>query len=351
MTFQTASFVLKIETNSSVPKYVQAAKSIAEDIKSGKIKKGQRIPSINDLSDKNDMSRDTIEKAFKILRDRDLIFSVKGVGNFVSATNADNKINILFFINKPSSYKIETYNSFVSKLGEKAHVNMYLYYYDDALFVTELKKNLHNYHYFVIMPHFRNKMHNHVNFTPRALKAVESIPKDKLIILDNSPFEISGSFISIYQDFQDDIKHSLKKALSKLKKYQKIILVYPLNSVFPCPAPVLSGFVTFCSKHQFDYEIQNEIESDLQFEVKQVYITVEDSDLVNLISQIKVKKLILGKDVGVISYNETPLKALLDITVISTDFKAMGEAAANLLLSGQKKAYKNQFQYIERKSL
>lgn len=351
MTFQTAPFVLKIESNSSVPKYIQAAKCIAEDIKSGKIKKGQRIPSINDLSDKNRMSRDTIEKAFKILRDRDLIFSVKGVGNFVSASDADTKINILFFINKPSSYKIETYNSFVSALGDKAHVNMFLYYYDDALFITELKKNLHNYHYFVIMPHFKNKMQHHVNFTPKALKAVESIPKEKLIILDNSPFEISGSFISIYQDFQQDIVQSLTEALPKLKKYEEIILVYPLRSVFPCPAPVLSGFTAFCSLHGFEYEILNEISSDLKFETRQVFITEEDSDLVGLISQAKEKNLVLGRDLGVISYNETPLKALLDITVVSTDFKGMGEAAANLLLSGEKKVYKNPFQYIERRSL
>ncbi|WP_185965281.1 hypothetical protein [Flavobacterium franklandianum] len=42
--------------------------------------------------------------------------------------------------------------------------------------------------------------------------------------------------------------------------------------------------------------------------------------------------MVTEKDVGVISYNETPLKALLGITVISTDFKGMGEAAAKIIL-------------------
>jgi DNA-binding LacI/PurR family transcriptional regulator len=42
----------------------------------------------------------------------------------------------------------------------------------------------------------------------------------------------------------------------------------------------------------------------------------------------------VGKDVGVISYNETPLKKIIlnGITTISTDFQAMGEKAAQLIL-------------------
>jgi DNA-binding LacI/PurR family transcriptional regulator len=43
----------------------------------------------------------------------------------------------------------------------------------------------------------------------------------------------------------------------------------------------------------------------------------------------------VGKHVGVISYNETPLKKLIlnGITTISTDFQMMGEKAADLVLN------------------
>jgi DNA-binding LacI/PurR family transcriptional regulator len=42
----------------------------------------------------------------------------------------------------------------------------------------------------------------------------------------------------------------------------------------------------------------------------------------------------LGKHVGVISYNETPLKKIIlnGITTISTDFQMMGEKTAQLIL-------------------
>ena len=52
-----------------------------------------------------------------------------------------------------------------------------------------------------------------------------------------------------------------------------------------------------------------------------------------------------------ISYNETPLKELLGITVISTDFKAMGETAAYMVLKNKKEKVKNVFKYIERNSV
>jgi DNA-binding LacI/PurR family transcriptional regulator len=42
----------------------------------------------------------------------------------------------------------------------------------------------------------------------------------------------------------------------------------------------------------------------------------------------------VGKDVGVISYNETPLKKIIlsGITTISTDFEMMGRRVAEVIL-------------------
>ena len=47
------------------------------------------------------------------------------------------------------------------------------------------------------------------------------------------------------------------------------------------------------------------------------------------------KEYELGKDVGVISYNDTALKQLFGISVVSTDFNIMGETAAKMILNKQ----------------
>ena len=67
----------------------------------------------------------------------------------------------------------------------------------------------------------------------------------------------------------------------------------------------------------------------------EVYINLMEDDLVVLIEKIFSLGLQIGKDVGVISYNETPLKKILlnGITTISTDFKMMGTIAAEIIKS------------------
>ena len=61
----------------------------------------------------------------------------------------------------------------------------------------------------------------------------------------------------------------------------------------------------------------------------------------------------LGSDFGIISYNETPLKKVVEngITTISTDFRAMGKIMAEMILKGQKKQIENKCSLIIRKSL
>ncbi|MEO6329449.1 MAG: transcriptional regulator, partial [Ginsengibacter sp.] len=57
------------------------------------------------------------------------------------------------------------------------------------------------------------------------------------------------------------------------------------------------------------------------------------NDLVVLIEKIIESKLKVGHEVGVISYNETPLKKIIlnGITTISTDFEAMGIETARII--------------------
>ncbi len=118
-------------------------------------------------------------------------------------------------------------------------------------------------------------------------------------------------------------------------------------------APIVSElrFQQFCREYDFDFEVLNEIYDDMELRSKGVYITIQERDLVNLVRQVRKKELVLGKDIGIISYNETPLKELLGITVISTDFKTMGETAAYMVLKNKKEKVKNVFRYIERNSV
>jgi DNA-binding LacI/PurR family transcriptional regulator len=77
-------------------------------------------------------------------------------------------------------------------------------------------------------------------------------------------------------------------------------------------------------------------ESDVS--IGKAYFVISDSDLVSIIKTCRSKKYELGKDVGVISYNDTPMKQIVGggISVISTNFEKMGKDAAEFVKNKQK---------------
>ncbi|PXX25444.1 GntR family transcriptional regulator [Arenibacter sp. ARW7G5Y1] len=342
---------IKIDDNSRIPKYRQIVDSIINNISNGNLKIDDKIPSINSLSEEFILSRDTVEKAYQILKERKIITSIRGKGYYITRTKLISKVSILFLINKLSAYKMRIYNSFINTIGGNSHTDLHIYHCDNSLFVSLIEKNINAYDYYIIMPHFKTDDLKHINYTDEAIKAINRIPKNKLILMDNNNLEIPGDTIEIYQDFENDIYNALKEGLAKISRYGKMILVYPENAVYPYPRRILQGFRKFCVEHKIDFEVLNEIFDDIVLKKGDLFITIEETDLVSLVNQIRDKEFILGLEIGVISYNDTPLKELLGITVISTDFKAMGETASRMILNKEKGKIKNPFNFIDRNSI
>ncbi|MFO7701612.1 MAG: substrate-binding domain-containing protein, partial [Psychroflexus maritimus] len=75
------------------------------------------------------------------------------------------------------------------------------------------------------------------------------------------------------------------------------------------------------------------------FKIKKgaLYFLVSDRTLAGLLEQCAEKGYELGRKVGIISYNETPMKKYVKngITVISTDFELMGRKAAEFVTSNE----------------
>ncbi len=246
---------VEIDSQSRIPKYRQIVDSIIHNISIGNLNIDEKIPSINSFSEEYLLSRDTVEKAYSILKERKIITSIRGKGYYITRTKLLSKVNILFMINKLSTYKMRIYNSFVNSIGGNSHTDLHIYHCDNSLFLNLLEKNRSAYDYYIIMPHFKTEDLKHISYTNEAVKAINKIPKDKLVIMDNNRIAIDDPFIEIYQDFENDIYGALKEGLSKIRKYQKLFLVYPENSVYPYPRRILHGFRKFCIEFALDYDI------------------------------------------------------------------------------------------------
>jgi DNA-binding GntR family transcriptional regulator len=116
----------EIDENSQVPKYKQVVKLVLSDIESGIYKSGDRIPSINETSEEYLIARDTVEKAYKELLQKNVIVSVKGKGYFVAREVSTSGLRICLVFNKLSTYKKAVYDSFVKTLDTRATVDLHV---------------------------------------------------------------------------------------------------------------------------------------------------------------------------------------------------------------------------------
>jgi len=339
-------FQLDIDEESSVPKYKQIVNSIIDRIVAGNIKLGQKIPSINEISFEYYLSRDTVEKAYSELKELNYITSVRGKGFYVTQNEPRTKIRVLLILNKLSAYKKIIYHAFTAALRDKAIVDLQIHHLDPVYFRSIVKANKSRYNYFVIMPHFRS-------FSKETIETLQEIPDNKLILLDNLVEGLEGNFGAVYQDFKMDIYHALCAAKDALEKYRSIILAFPQQTLHPYPTRIMEGFRKFCTSFHFDFKIIEEISIDHKPEKGEAYVVIEETDLANLLHAARLKKLNIGEELGVISYNETPLKRVLEkgVTVISTDHETMGKVAAEMILNRQMIRFKCPFNLIKRNTL
>ena len=315
---------LFIDYYSATPKYLQLANSIIKAIGDGKIKKDEILPSINELSFEFEISRDTAEKGYKYLKKIGVLGSVPGKGYFVQDNNVKQKLKIFLLFNKLSPHKKIIYDAFVTSLGELASIDFYIYNNDFDFFKRLIQNAKKEYTHYVIIPHFLDGGEN-------AYDVINMIPKDKLILLDKLVHGIEGQYGAVYENFEKDIYGALEQALPHLSKYHTIKIIVPFYTYHP--VEILKGFTRFCQQYAFNHKVVHNIANE-PIKEGEAYINLMEDDLVILIEKILATKMKLGKHVGVISYNETPMKKIIlnGITTISTDFQMMGEKTAQLIL-------------------
>lgn len=69
---------------SRTPDYLRVVDSITEQIRSGELKPGDKLPTYAQLADTYKVSVSTAQAALRLLRDRGLIEGHQGKGTFVS---------------------------------------------------------------------------------------------------------------------------------------------------------------------------------------------------------------------------------------------------------------------------
>ncbi|MEY4309947.1 MAG: hypothetical protein RL422_2150 [Bacteroidota bacterium] len=335
--------MIYFDPSSSKPKYQQLIDGIIDGINSGLLEHGKQLPSINKVASEFNMARMTVTKAYDDLREKGLISSHHGKGFYVSSTNTKNALRVFILMDALTPYKEILYDSIIQHLGEDVSHNLFFHYHDIELFEELITNNLGKYNHYIILPHFNKSV----------ARIVSKIPKDKLLVLDINVKEFSDDYSILYQNFESNIYQGLNACLDKVKKYQQINLLLSSKSFQYTPDGIIQGFTQFCSENNLEFDIIPDLDDDYELQVNQAYIVFREYDLIKMINWTTKNKLKVGKDIGIISYDDTPLKEIIaeGISVISNDFKKMGERAAEMIINRDKGRESNEFYFIDRGSL
>ena len=324
-----------LDISDKAPIYKQLVEQFEESIRSGKLKPGEQVPSMNHFSMQMGISKETVKKAYGILSEKGLLVPKQGKGFYAAESYLDSKPKVLVLFDKLSIYKEVLYNSLAEELGEHADLTILTHNQNIELFTYYLDTYLDKFDYYVISPHFPLDKASQ----QAAVKLISRVPNRKLIMVDHWMQNYQGNYGAVYQDFENDVYEGLKQGLDKLKTTSCLKVVTLPSSLYG--SMVTRGVDRFVQEFNIPVSYSDSVVDEiLPNETYLILSSQLDSGLAAFARKIKEQNLEVGKDVFVISYNEFDLNEVVlnGLTTISTDFKQMGRTAAQMIIS--KKSWK-----------
>ncbi|HKL72289.1 MAG TPA: GntR family transcriptional regulator [Marinilabiliaceae bacterium] len=317
------NFRFKISEKSGLPKFRQIVDSVNDAVAENQLIVGDHLPSVNQICQDYKISRDTVFKAYTLLKEQGVVDSVPNKGYFIAKAVR----RVFLFLDTFKAYKEVLYDSFIKNLPKSILAEVHFHHYKPDVFKRQIEESIGKYAKYVVMPFDHDGMEDILSL----------IPDDKLLIIDwNIHTKESNNLL--YQDFGKSVYEGLEEVLPLLTRYKKFEFLYPEYTNHPYET--VSFFEKFCKDHKIKYSV---LTDSTKFNVEQgkAYFSVSDRMLGKFLEQCRSKNLEPGTDTGIISYNETPMKKFIykGITVITTDFDEMGRKAAEFVVNDSVMTY------------
>jgi DNA-binding transcriptional regulator YhcF (GntR family) len=330
--------IINISSHSAQPKYKQIVLSVEMAIAEKRLKRDEKLPSVNKVSLEFSISRDTVLLAYEELKKRGIIYAVLGKGYYVKSVEFTLEQRIFLLFDELNAFKEDLYTSFLNHVNKNFQIDIFFHHFNLEMVKKLVNESKGNYSKYIIMP-------SNLKIPEEVIRA---LPLNDTYILDQTNEAFDG-LPAVYQDFISDMYDALQFGLDKIKKYHELILIFPGEKE---PVGMVTGFLKFCTENGCQHSVISTFEHD---EIKKgsLFIIPSDRHLVNVIEQAKFQNLVLGVDYGIISYNDTSLKKVVEngITTISTDFNEMGKILAEMINTNSKLFLKNNSKLILRNSL
>lgn len=323
---------IHVDTLNRTPIYRQLVDKIKHSVRLGSIKPGELLPSMNELAAKEGISRETVKKAYAILSKENVIVPKQGKGFYIAEPNPDGRKKVLVIFDKFSVYKQVIFNALEEKLGDKADITVLTHNQSLDLLSYYLDTHLDEFDWYVVSPHFALDEKTQA----QVLKLIKRIPNRKLIMLDRWLSDYPGNYGAVYQDFDNDVYEGLRQGANRTGLNDNLKVITLPKSLYG--SRIRIGIERFAKDYGLNVSFMtNTPDEILKGDTFLVLNSQLDWGLADLARKVDEKKLIIGKDVFIISYNDFALNDVVlgGLTTISTDFAEMGRLAADMIITGK----------------
>ena len=315
----------KIQELGEIPSYSkheQLLHGIINAIDEKIIVQGDSLPSVNAMINELGFARETIMKGYRELVSRGIVESKNRLGYFVANNNTTQELKIALMMYAMDTFQEQFYRSFRNELGPHVHLDVFFHHGNIEVFETILSLLKGKYGMYVIspIPH------------PRSKSLLNTIPRNKLIMFDRYE-PLDGEFNHVTQEFEKSSYAAFVQAADAIKKFDEMIFLHMPDSLVP--KELVKAFKNFCK----DFQIKGSILPEyIAGSVKKghVYFTIDNNnELWQILKDCKAKGFEPGKDIGILSHNDEPVKEIIagGITTYSTSFSLMGKRAAQAALN------------------
>lgn len=315
----------KIQELDEIPSYSKHERfveGIINAINEKIISIGDPLPSVNAMISGLGYARETVVKGYRELQSRGLIESKNRLGYFVSDDNTQQSLKVALLMYTIDTFQEQFYRSFRNELGENVLLDVFFHHGNIEVFETvfSMIKNRH-YGMYAISP-----IHH-----PRTRELLNTIPRQKLLMFDRyEPLE--GDFNYVVQEFEKSSYAIFEQLKDVIMRFNKMLFFHNPDSLFP--PEIVRSFQRFIHDNNIEGEVLREYEPG-SVEKGVVYYINDNAELWNLLRDCTAKKIKPGKDIGILSHNDEPVKELVGngITTYSVSFNDMGKRAAQAMLS------------------
>jgi DNA-binding transcriptional regulator YhcF (GntR family) len=330
--------IFNINPKSAVPKYRQVVDAITSAIEDKILIIGDKLPSISQLCVNNTVKRDTVMYALNELKAKGIITSHQGKGYYIAST--DVKINDRYFLlfDELNAYSGAIYNKLMSLLPVHSSADIF-FHHNDPCRIKELLMQSNGTYTAYVLSYKGLENYSHL---------INKLPGQHTCMIGKPEMDFTNSHCVFY-DHNKDMYEVLRTLRKPLKKYCRLIYLSHNSDILINRE---EGFKRFCTEEKIDFLICNNPES-IRPALYEAYFVPKDGILVKLIGQIRKAGLVVGENIGIVSFNDTEVKEITEggLTVITPDYSDICSRVIEITKGRKRGQLRTRMNIIQRNSL